>query len=115
MGGTNLEIQGVGVKANDIDILTDEKGAYEIGKALKEYETEPVGYTEKTNFPCHRGEFMIDDIEIEVIGEQNDENIIIIDMGSFEIPCRTLESEYKSYIRLGREEKAKLIKKKLDS
>ena len=123
IGSTNLALQGVNVNPHDIDILTDKKGAYQIGKYLKEYEIEPTHWRESKNLASHYGKFEINNTEIEVIGELQKKGIythphkkmkkVLIKIDDFKIPCADLNFEYSAYLNLGRKEKAKLIKQKM--
>lgn len=121
VGSTNLALQGIEIEPNDIDIITDKQGAYEIGELLREYETRPVQYQEVGTFAGYKGKFKINNIEIEVIGELKIKNvyksivghIIMVKIDSLVLPCMELKSEYEAYTRLGRKEKAELIRQKL--
>lgn len=44
VGSTSLALQRVDVTPRDIDILTDEAGAYKINELLKDCEVRPVAY-----------------------------------------------------------------------
>ena len=67
IGSTNHALQGVDVKPNDIDILTDKEGAYAIGEALKEYVIEEVHIKESETMKSHYGKFNINDVEVEIL------------------------------------------------
>lgn len=69
VGSTNLSLQGVEVVEHDIDIATDKEGAYAIEEELAEFLIEPVEYKEAAQFRSHFGKFLIDGIEVEVMGE----------------------------------------------
>ncbi|MDP2908483.1 MAG: hypothetical protein Q8N77_01625 [Nanoarchaeota archaeon] len=121
IGSTNLALQGIEIEPNDIDIMADKQGAYEIGELLGEYETRPVQYKEAGTFAGYKGKFKINNIEIEVIGELKIKNvyrpigghIVMVKIDSLAIPCMDLKSEYEAYQKLGRKEKAELIRQKL--
>lgn len=128
IGSTNLAVQGVNIKANDIDILTTKEGAYKIEEALHEFCIEPVHYKESTKFNSHYGLFIINGIEIEVMGdienfrpkgelwgEKSNFKKHYIEFHEITIPCAKLEQEYYAYIKMGRFEKAELIKTRLDN
>jgi hypothetical protein len=44
-GSLNLALQGVPVEINDIDVLTDKVGAYEIENCFSEYETRKAAFS----------------------------------------------------------------------
>lgn len=122
-GSTNLAIQGVDIEPHDIDIVTDKKGAFSIGKILKEFEKEPVEFKESNKFKSYFGIYEIKGVKVEIMGdlEVNKKNIWIrtnglskkkiVSFKRMQIPVKSLKSEYESYNKLGRIEKAIKIKK----
>lgn len=127
IGSLNLALQGVDVDAHDIDLLTDEKGAIAIGDILKDYEIEKVHLKETEYFKSYYGKFLVDGIQVEVMGDllsfhstdnkwsktkepvQKD----TLDIDGIKIPVLSLHDEYEAYINMGRKEKAEKIKEKL--
>jgi len=117
-GSTNLWLQGMKIKPNDIDIITTKKGAYEIEKSLKKYEIEKVHYRESETLASHYGKFIIKNIPVEVMGELRYKyayldclrSRIFIKVNKVKIPCFALEAEIKAYKRLGRIEKSESVK-----
>lgn len=69
IGSSNLALQGVAVPESDIDIATDKEGAYAIEELLAEFLIQPVEYSESEQFRSHFGRFLIEGIEVEVMGE----------------------------------------------
>jgi len=128
VGGTNFALQGVDVKAKDIDILTDKEGAFAIGEALKEFAVQPVKYSENERFNCYHGKFKIEGVDIEVMGEIENKipvgdlwtetkgfsEKIFIEYKGLRIPVISLKQEYYAYTMMGKTEKAKKIKDVLD-
>ncbi len=126
VGSTNLAIQGVDIKPHDIDILTDRKGVYAIGKFLKKFEKASIMFRETKQFKSNFGIFEIDNVKIEVM--ENLQNRIknkwvvtndlskrrFIEFEGIELPVIPLEEEYKTYKKLGRIEKANKIKKLIE-
>jgi len=124
IGSTNLAMQGVDVKANDIDILTDKKGALEFNKILAEFTVNPVEYKESEKFKSHIGLFKIKGVEVEIIGELKNKipegdlwsettslsKRTIIQFKGMKIPVIPLEQELFAYTKLGRKEKAEKIR-----
>ncbi len=45
-GSLGMALHGVPIKVRDIDIQTDEKGAYEIERRLAQYVVKPVTFSE---------------------------------------------------------------------
>ncbi len=120
IGSTNLALQGIEVEAKDIDLLTNEKNAYLIGEALEKYAIETVHFKHTDIFDSHYGKFIIDGIELEIIGDTNesDKDIdkygINIKIDTYNISACSLKRELEAYIKLGRTEKAGLIRRFLE-
>ena len=122
-GSTNLLLQGINVEPNDIDILTDNKGAYEIEKLLIEYSTKKVKYSSDGKVTSHFGALGISGVKAEIVGDytSNKDMQLILDvkdkiMVNFEdiqIPCLPLEKELIAYKKenknVNRLKKVKLI------
>lgn len=81
IGSTSLSLQGVklngeGVVPNDIDVLTDERTAYNMGKIFERYSlrSPSIVYcagpdSEKPIFRSHFGQFEIGGVKVEIMGE----------------------------------------------
>jgi len=126
VGSTNLALQGVDVTPHDIDILTDEKGAFSINELLRDYEVRKVEYKESENLASYLGEFRIDGIKVEVMGDLRIKRpdgtwykeLVIrgaknANIGETEVPLYPLEKELEGYKILGRVEKVREIEKTL--
>jgi len=107
------------IAPNDIDICTDEAGAYRINALLKAYETSPVSFSSTGKIRSHFGKFRINGIEVEVIGNiqtmNNHRWQDIIDLKSIiqqinykniTIPVLNLTAESAGYKALGRFQRA---------
>jgi hypothetical protein len=127
IGSTNLALQGVDVETHDIDLLTTKEGALEIAKLFKEYETEPVKYSESEYVKSYRGIFTIGGVRVDVAGDMqhktSDGNwvsgtrltkLITLKVRDFTLPAMDLKHEHQAYLSMGRIEKAKKIKEVLD-
>jgi hypothetical protein len=128
-GSLNFVLQGIPVEPHDIDIQTDEAGAYAIERIFREQVVRPVEYRASATMRSHFGVLEIADSKVEIMGaiqkhladgtwekpinvEQyrrfvNVENILI--------PVLTLEYEYQAYLIMGRIEKARMLREWLDS
>lgn len=126
VGSTNLALQGVDVTPHDIDILTDEKGAFSISELLGDHEVRKVEYKESENLASYLGEFRIDGIKVEVMGDLKIKRpdgtwyreLVIrgakkAKVGEMEVPLYPLEKELEGYKILGRVEKVREIEKAL--
>ncbi|USG99542.1 hypothetical protein K1720_08495 [Thermococcus argininiproducens] len=126
-GSTSFALQGVPVEPHDIDIQTDKEGAYEIERIFSEFVIEPVRFRESERIRSHFGALIIDGIKVEIMGDiqkkVNDEWEPPVDINKYKrfvkvegmkIPVLDLEYEYQAYLKLGRVEKAKMLKKFLE-
>ena len=124
VGSTGLALQGVKVEPNDIDILSDKDGALQINKLLKDYEVKPVAPDSPCeNFKSHFGTFLIEGVEIEVMGDFKIKSKVteewicassllvdpdIIEIKGVKVPVSPLRESLKMYVQMGR--KKDLIK-----
>jgi len=123
-GSLSLALQGVNVKPNDIDILTDEKGAFEINRILKDYEVKPVRFCRSKIFQSYLGEFEIEGVKVEVMGGLKEfvkgewrslshrlSTPRIIEMEGIRLPVSQLEDQLRSYQVLGRRKDSSKVRK----
>ncbi|NPD90314.1 MAG: hypothetical protein HGN29_16500 [Asgard group archaeon] len=122
-GSLALKLQGLDVEPKDIDLFTDEEGAYEVEKLFAEYLVKNVSLSSKDNIRSHYGILNIHGIEVEIIGhiEFKDERnvwevgrkledvINIIEYEEMKIPLMKLESQLMGYSKIGRKDKIELI------
>jgi hypothetical protein len=127
VGSANHAMQGVDVKPNDIDIITNKEGIYKIDELLKEYEVEGIHFKEIDIYSCYYCVFDIDGIMVEAQGgkqnkipnldlwsEQSElSEKILFPLDGWKIPAISLRREYFAYKKLGREDRAALIQKAL--
>lgn len=122
-GSFGMALQGVQVKVHDIDLQTDEHGAYEIEKYFTEFTTRPVCFLKSKRIRSYYGVFEINGISVEVMGAvqkrlddrtwEEPVNIeqymhwIIVD--KIQVPVLSLSYEYQAYRILGREDKANIL------
>lgn len=117
LGSFNLYLQGIDVTPHDLDFITDNEGLKKISKIFKSNIISNNGYLET--------EFILDEIDIHIVSNENNNlrepfrnNIIWIDTKGVRIPCQSLESELRFYIKINREKdfgKVELIKKRIKS
>lgn len=134
-GSVGFRLQGVPVNPHDIDVQTTAKGAYEVEKRLLSIESlqvvRKVVFSRSEAIQSHYGSFLITDLktEVEVMGDVQKH----LDDGRWEepanlalltrqviyqgmvVPVLDLEYEYLAYVRMGRHERAQLLRKWLDS
>jgi hypothetical protein len=68
-GSTSLALQGLDIVPHDIDILTDEEGAYAIAELFREHIVSPVSFKKSPKYESHFGALRIEDVDVEIMGE----------------------------------------------
>lgn len=126
-GSFGFALQNVPVIPHDIDLQTDEAGAYEIERLLSEHVTRNVAFSSAENIRSHFGALTIDDIKVEIMGDISkrledgtwEEPVDLerykqfVEVEGMQIPVLSLEYEYQAYLKLGRIEKAQMLQKVL--
>jgi len=124
-GSLAFHIRGIDVSVGDIDIQTDNNGAYEIGRRLMNYVVNPVEFRASERIRSHFGQFQIDGISVEVMGDIEKlmpdgtwlstpplESIIeYVTYQDMIIPVLELEYEYQAYKLMGRTARAECLRK----
>ena len=123
-GSVSLALQGVDIRPNDIDILTDKEGAFEINRLLKDYEVKPIRFRCSRFFQSYFGEFEIEGVKVEVMGDlkelvegewrslsQRLSTSRIIEIEGIKLPVSPLEDQLRSYQALGRRKNSSKIRK----
>lgn len=119
-----MALQGIPVEVHDIDIQTDKDGAYEIENCFAEYVVQPVRYSESERIRSHLGVLEIDGIRVEIMGDIQkhlgnqtwEEPVKVeryrhwVEVDGMLIPVLSLEYEYQAYLKLGRIEKAEMLR-----
>ncbi len=130
-GSSSLYLQGIDVKPRDIDIITTKENAFKINEILKEFEINPVEFSETEKIRSYRGTFKIQDKEIDILGDFSEKinnnwinlaekrlkTYTLVTMGDLKIPVTPLEQHLESYTFLNREkdlEKIEKIKKRMN-
>jgi hypothetical protein len=120
-----MALQGVEIEVHDIDIQTDQVGAYEIEKKLSEYVITPVHYIPSEKIRSHLGKLIMDGVNVEIMGavqkyidDQTWEEPVDVkryrrwvESNGLRIPVLSLDYEVQAYLRLGRIEKAEMLKR----
>ena len=122
-GSLGFALHGIPVKPHDIDIQTDERGAYRMADIFAEYLMENVSFASADDLRSHFGAFVIKGIRCEIMGDiekrssngtwssppdlrKHIEHIMVKKMN---IPVLTLQYECEAYMQLGREGKARML------
>ena len=127
-GSLGMALQGVPVEVHDIDLQSDRSGAYLMGKALSAYCVEPVREVQSEKMWSHLGRFEIQGVKVDVIGDIRkkgadgwDEPVALNHVrryvhleGNTWVPVLSLAYEAEAYARMGRAEKAELLRRWID-
>ncbi|MHA2497479.1 MAG: nucleotidyltransferase domain-containing protein [Candidatus Hodarchaeales archaeon] len=127
VGSMNLALQGMPLKPKDIDISTNEQGAYAIEKHFGEFVVKSVCYSSTDKIRSHIGELNIAGIKVEIMGDTETKSTdgrwigkefadqpIIINVEDMKMPVSPLEHEHQDYLNLGRVERARQIEEWLE-
>jgi hypothetical protein len=123
-GSVSFCLQGVPVSPNDIDIQTDEPGAYEMERIFRDFLVREVKFSSTDRIRSHFGALMVDGVQVEIMGAVQKyydgewEDPIDIDrykkfvtLEDMEIPVLNLSYEAEAYRRFGRLEMAEKLKR----
>jgi hypothetical protein len=122
-GSLGFALRGIPVRPHDIDIQTDEKGAYSMEDIFAEYLVRKVGFSSTDNLRSHFGAFMINGIKCEIMGDIEKrlsngtwspapdlrKHIEHIRVNEMDVPVLSLRYECEAYMQLGREDKARML------
>jgi hypothetical protein len=124
-GSAGMALQGVPVEVHDLDLQTDEQGAYALAKRLEAYVVTPVRWLESERIRSHLGKFAVEGVQVEVMGgiqkrleDQSWEEPVQIELyrrwievEGMRLPVLSLEYEYQAYLRLGRSDQAERLRR----
>lgn len=124
-GSFGFALQGVPAEVHDIDVQTDEAGAYEIERLFAECVTRKVGFSSSDKIRSHFGALTIDGIQVEIMGDIQkrladgtweapvdlSRHKAFVDVEGMRVPVLSLEYEEQAYRKMGRIEKAELLRK----
>lgn len=122
-GSMSFALQGVPVTVGDIDIQTDEAGAYELERRLSEFVERPVAFSAAERIQSHFGALSIGGVKVEIMGAVQKRlpdgsweapvdparHRWVITVDGMQIPVLDLAYEHRAYLALGRTEKARLL------
>ncbi|MEF8798198.1 MAG: hypothetical protein V5A79_02120, partial [Candidatus Bipolaricaulota bacterium] len=122
-GSVSFCLQGVPLSPNDIDIQTDEDGAYKIEDLFRDRVIKEVKFSSTDKIRSHFGALMIHGIVVELMGgvqkyyDGEWEDPIDIDLhkktvaiAGMKVPVLELSYEAEAYRRFGRVEMANKLK-----
>ena len=128
MGSVSHALRGLDIRPRDIDVFTDEEGAYEIERLMGEFVSRRVSFSREGRIRSHFGELNVGGVRVEIIGDMellsegggwrpflDEERTQFIELEGAEIPVRSLEQEVEANIRLGRHERAERLRALIDT
>jgi phosphoglycolate phosphatase-like HAD superfamily hydrolase len=126
-GSLGMQMQGLLLEVHDIDIQTDQAGAYQVESLFTEYMVEKVAFSSAKDIRSHFGVLKIGGVRVEIMGNIEKcmpdgtwEGLDLKKQRKFatleemDIPVLSLEYEYQAYQKLGRLERAQQIRDFLD-
>jgi len=123
-GSLSFALQGLPLEPHDIDIQTDEEGAYEIERRFSSSVSRKVTFSATEHIRSHFGALLIDGIVVEIMGDiqkqledgswespvdlRSQRQFVHVD--DMEIPVLSLAYEAQAYMKLGRLERAEMLR-----
>lgn len=126
-GSLSFALQGLPLTPHDIDIQTDEAGAYEIERRFALYITRKVVFSSTERIRSHFGALLIDGIKVELMGDVQkrledsrweepvdlDCHKLFVAFEDMDVPVLSLEYEAQAYRKLDRLERAQMLQEAL--
>jgi hypothetical protein len=116
-GSVAHRLHGVNLECRDVDVQTDDGGAYDIAARLAEWVVEPVALRTSAQLQSHFGRIRFEDlgVDVDVMGSVRKltaeglwsaptdpaDHRILIPVGSRRVPVLSLEYEAEAYESLG--------------
>lgn len=128
-GSLGMTLQGLDLEVHDIDIQTDRGGAFEIEGKFSQNIIDSVRYSESERIRSYFGRLGIDGIQVEIMGDiqkridektweepvQVEHHRKWVNIDGMQIPVLSLEYEYQAYLKLGRVERAEMLREWLQN
>jgi hypothetical protein len=123
-GSLSFAMQGIAVEPHDIDLQTDEAGAYAIEHLFSEFVIRKVTFSSTEKIRSHFGALHIDGVKVEIMGDIQKrledgtwEHPVelgrykqCVEFEGMQVPMLSLEYEYQAYLKLGRFERAQMLR-----
>ena len=123
-GSFGFALHSMDVTINDIDLQTDEYGAYQIEDAFRLNVIRKVGFLEAEGIRSHFGKLSVEEITVEIMGALQkklpsgeweppvnvEKHREFVDFEGMRLPVLALSYEEQAYRKLGRIEKADKIR-----
>ncbi len=124
-GSVSFALQGLSLEPHDIDIQTDEQGAYEIERRFSSRVSRNVMYSAGERMRSHLGALLIDGIEVEIMGDIQkrledgtweapvdlNSHRCFVHFEGLQVPVLSLEYEAQAYQKMGRLERAEMLRR----
>jgi hypothetical protein len=124
-GSLGFALQGVPIEPNDIDVQTDQAGAHEMEHLFSEFLVRKVAFSSAERIRSHFGQLMIEGIKVDIMGDVEkrladgtwDDPVDLtrhkrmVEVDGMQVPVLSLEYEHQAYLKLGRTEKAEMLRK----
>lgn len=126
-GSAGQALQGVAIEPHDIDVQTDREGAYEIERRFSAQVSRKVRFSSGERIRSHFGALLIDGVQVEIMGavqklQADGTWEVEVDPGRYrriisfadlQVPVLALEYEAEAYQKLGRLDRAELLRQAL--
>lgn len=123
-GSAGLRLQGVDLSVHDLDLQTDAKTIYLLEKKLVEFMKVPVHLWESEHTLSYHGQAEINGLQVELLGDMRHRGIdgtweppldiesvlVWMEWRGLEIPVFPLAHEALAYEKMGRVQKAGIIR-----
>jgi hypothetical protein len=123
-GSAGLRLQGVDIPVNDLDLQTDSQTIYIIEQRLAEFMKTPVHVWESEHTLSHHGQAEINGLQVEFLGDMCHRTPagiweppidiasirVWVNWHELQIPVLSLQHEALAYEKMGRAQKAELIR-----
>jgi hypothetical protein len=123
-GSAGLRLQGVDIPVHDLDLQTDEHSIYLLEKQIAEYMKNPVHVWESEHTFSYHGQAEINGLQVELLGgirhrqpnrlwEPEPDLFAVrnwVEWHAKNVPVLSLAHEASAYEKMGRLEKAKIIR-----
>ncbi|GCE51229.1 hypothetical protein EI42_03386 [Thermosporothrix hazakensis] len=124
-GSLSFALRGLPLEPHDIDIQTDQAGAYMIERRFAAQVQRPVTFVESDRMRSYLGALLLDGLTVEIMGdiqkrpETGDWEPPVelyrykryIDIAGMRVPVLSLAYEAEAYRRMGRLERAEMLRR----
>ncbi len=127
-GSLGMALHGMPLNPHDIDLQTDKNGVYEIEEIFKSNVVAPLAFRSSDRLQSYFGKLEIDGIKVDIMGDLQKRNDDLtweepvkvedyrewLEYSGIMVPVMQLEYEYLAYTKMGRIERARLLRDWLD-